>query len=147
MRLFLLSAALFFACAVASAESAPYCPDRAHDGPARTPLDLTVALAKAFEISPAVASDATYVRCVGPKLMGCAIGANLVCDKADRRRDLPGAAAWCRDNPDAPSIPMAATGHGTIYQWSCKGSQAIAGRETVKVDAQGFIADNWKEIH
>jgi hypothetical protein len=147
MRPFLLSTFFFFACSIASAESAPYCPDRTHNSPVKTPVDLTVALAKAFEMSPAVAGDASYVRCVGPKLMGCAIGANLVCDKADKRRALPGATAWCHDNPDAPSIPMAATGHGTIYEWSCKGSEAVAGKEIVKVDAQGFIADNWKEIH
>jgi hypothetical protein len=78
--------------------------------------------------------------------MACTVGANLDCDKADTRRALPGATAWCRDNPGATGIPMAATGRATIYEWSCKGRRAVAGKVAMPIDPQGYIADNWKEI-
>jgi hypothetical protein len=103
-------------------------------------------VAKAFGIDNAAVRDAAFVRCVGPKLMGCYIGANLDCFKAETRRALPGATAWCRANPGSNIIPMSATGHDTIYEWSCKGRRAIAGKVAVTVDPQGYIADYWKEI-
>ena len=123
-----------------------YCPNPAHAEPEKTPRALTASVAKAFQVDEAMARNASYVRCDGATLMGCVVGANLDCFKADTRRVLPGATAWCRDNPNAESIPMAATGHATIYDWSCRGGRAIAGKLLVNVDRQGFIADNWKEI-
>jgi hypothetical protein len=124
------------------ATAEPYCPNPAHATPAKVPPDLVPAVAKTFGIDSAVA----FVRCVGAKLMACAVGANLVCDKADQRRELPGATEWCRDNPRSDSIPMFATGHATIYEWSCKRRRAVAGRVVVAVDPQGYIAQNWKEV-
>jgi hypothetical protein len=126
--------------------AAPYCPNPAHARPEKAPPDLTSALATAFNIDEAGAREGAFVRCVGSKVMGCAVGANLVCDKADRRRALPGATAWCRDNPDSKGIPMAATGHATIYEWSCRGRRAVAGRTVLTVDPDGYIAENWREI-
>lgn len=126
--------------------AAPYCPNAAHARPAKVPPDLAAAVAGTFAISGGAAPDAAYVRCAGPTLMGCIVGANLVCDKADTRRALPGATAWCRSNPGSASIPMSATGHGTIYAWSCRGSRAVAGKIVMPVDRQGYIAGNWKEI-
>lgn len=128
----------------AAAES--YCPNPAHATPAKVPPDLLPAVAKTFQIDPGAARDAAFVRCVGTKLMACFVGANLDCGKADTRRLLPGATAWCRQNPGAANIPMAATGHGTIYQWSCKGRRAVAGKALAAVDPQGYIADNWKAV-
>ena len=129
-----------------TAAAGPYCPNAAHAEPAKTPAALAASVANAFQIDEAMARDSSYVRCVGATLMGCIVGANLVCFKADQRRVLPGATAWCRDNPNAEAIPMAATGHATIYGWSCKGGRAVAGKPLVKVDPQGFIADNWKAL-
>jgi hypothetical protein len=43
-------------------------------------------------------------------------------------------------------IPMAATGHGTIYEWSCNGRRAVAGKAVMTLDPQGYIAENWKAI-
>jgi hypothetical protein len=103
------------------------------------------AVAKAFALDPG-ALGAAFVRCSDDKLLGCMVGANLVCDKADRRRALPGASAWCRENPGANVIPMAATGYATIYEWSCKGARAVPGKALVTVDPQGYIADNWKDV-
>ena len=124
----------------------PYCPNPAHATPAKVPGDLVPAVAKTFGIDSAVVGNGAFVRCVGAKLMACAVGANLVCDKADQRRELPGATEWCRDNPRSDSIPMFATGHATIYEWSCKRRRAVAGKVIVTVDPQGYIAENWKEV-
>jgi hypothetical protein len=70
----------------ASAE--PYCPNPAHATPAKVPPDLVPAVAKTFAIDTAIITNGAFVRCVGAKLMACAVGANLVCDKADRRREF-----------------------------------------------------------
>jgi len=129
-----------------AAAAVPYCPNPAHATPAKVPPDLVSAVAKTFGIESTVAANGAFVRCVGAKLMACAVGANLVCDKADQRRELPGATQWCRDNPRANSIPMFATGHATIYEWSCKRRRAVAGKVVVTVDPQGYIAQNWKEV-
>jgi len=153
MRLRGLEAAIFVAAAIVAtcmmstaAVAGPYCPDVSHARPAKVPADLAASVAKAFKIDEPTAASGAFVRCVGEKLMGCYVGANLVCDKADTRRTLPGATAWCRQNPGSTSIPMVATGHATIYDWSCKGSRAVAGKAVISVDPQGYIAENWKEI-
>ena len=78
--------------------------------------------------------------------MSCYVGANLDCDKAIRGACCRGATAWCKQNPGSQNIPMAATGHDTSYEWSCKGRRPVAGKAMVHVDPQGFIAENWKEI-
>jgi len=124
----------------------PYCPNPAHATPAKVPPDLVSVLAKTFGIDSTVVANGAFVRCVGARLMACAVGANLVCDKADQRRELPGATEWCRDNPRADNIPMFATGDATIYEWSCKRRRAVAGKVVVTVDPQGYIAQNWKEV-
>jgi hypothetical protein len=41
---------------------------------------------------------------------------------------------------------MSATGRDTIYQWTCKGSRAVAGEPMMHVDPRGYIAENWKEV-
>ncbi len=128
------------------ATAEPYCPNPAHATPAKVPPDLVAAVATTFGIDSAIIANGAFVRCVGTKLMACAVGANLVCDKADQRRELPGATEWCRDNPRSDSIPMFATGHATIYQWSCKRRRAVAGKVVLSVDPQGYIAENWKEV-
>ena len=123
-----------------------YCPNPDHATPVKVPADLMSAVATTFQIDNDAVRKAAFVRCVGPKLMGCYIGANLDCDKAETSRSLPGATAWCRGNPGSKIIPMSATGHDTIYEWSCKGRHAVAGKAMVTVDPQGYIADNWREI-
>jgi hypothetical protein len=97
---------------------------------------LQNAVAQAFGI-PEEAARSAFVRCIGTKLFACSVGANLNCGKADLRRSLPGAAAYCWTNRDAEFIPMFATGHETIYQWRCAKGRAIPGKAVVTVDAQG----------
>ena len=111
----------------------------------QVPKKLEPLVAETFGISADQARNSAYVRCAGGKLMACWIGANLDCGKANLRRSLLGANAYCRDNPGSESIPMAATGHDTIYDWRCDGRRAMAGKAILAVDAQGYIADNWKE--
>jgi hypothetical protein len=123
-----------------------YCPNPAHARPGKVPADLMAGVAKVFQIDNISVSDTALVRCVGRKLMGCYIGANLDCDKADKSRTLPGATEWCRKNPGSKIIPMSATGHDTIYEWSCNGRRAVAGPAMMTVDSRGYIADNRKEI-
>jgi hypothetical protein len=124
----------------------PYCPNPAHATPGKVPADLIGAVARIFQIDNDSARGVAFVRCVGPKLMGCYIGANLDCYKAEKSRSLPGASAWRCENPGSKIIPMSATGHDTIYEWSCNGRRAVAGPAMMTVDLQGYIADNWKEI-
>ena len=124
----------------------PYCPNPAHAKPGKVPAHLIGAVARIFKIDNGLARDVAFVRCIGPHLMGCFNGANLDCYKADKSRALPGATAWCRENPGSKIIPMSATGHDTIYEWSCNGRRAVVGLAMMTVDSQGYIADNWKEI-
>ena len=130
----------------AAAGEKRYCPSASHSRPEKVPTDLVASVAKVFKIDATAVHETALVRCVGRKLMGCYVGANLNCDKADRRRALWGATAWCRENPGSMGIPMSATGHATIYEWSCKGRRAIAGKVVMTVDPQGYIASNWKQI-
>ena len=135
--------AALFALAAPSAAVAAICPGLGGVAPARP--ELQAKIAAAFNIPPEGARNAV-VRCAGPKLMACVIGANLNCGKADARRLLPGAAAWCRANPSANFIPMHATGHATIYAWRCAAGKAVAGKTVIAVDRQGFFAANWREV-
>ncbi|MFO1104431.1 MAG: hypothetical protein U1E20_16180 [Methylocystis sp.] len=90
--------------------------------------------------------NGTSYRCMGGKTWLCNVGANLVCGKANASKSLPGAAAFCKDNPGSDMIPMAATGHDTIYEWKCVGPNAQILRQSAAVDPRGFIAENWKPL-
>ena len=110
------------------------------------PKELEPAVAKTFGISVEMARGGAMVRCERGKLIACWVGANLDCGKANIHRSLPGASAYCRDNPGSDFIPMVVTGHATIYDWRCVGRRAVAGKARRAVDAQGYIADNWREV-
>ena len=55
-----------------------YCPNPAHATPAKVPPDLLPAVAKTFGLDSTVVANGAFVRCVGAKVMACAVGANLV---------------------------------------------------------------------
>ncbi len=111
------------------------------------PASLAPVAARLFGISDtAFAAANTVYRCVRGEIWLCNYGANLVCGKANRSRANPGAQNWCKENPDAADIPMAATGHDTIYSWRCSAGEARITGEIAKVDARGFIAENWKRV-
>ena len=100
-------------------------------------------VARTFGVPVEIARRGAFVRCAGDKLVARSVGANLNCGKANTRRSLPGARAFCRANPDADNIPMVATGHDTIYAWRCVGRRAVATKAVVAVDPYGYDAGNW----
>ena len=143
----LVFGALSFACPASAASGGAYCSaGAAPRGSVPVPRELEAKVAKAFGIPVDLARNAAFVRCAGTRLLACWIGANLNCFKANTRRSLPGASEFCRANPDADNIPMAVTGHDTIYEWRCVGRRPVATKAVVAVDAQGYDAGNWKEL-
>jgi hypothetical protein len=146
-----LFASLVAFASIAFADSAhaagPYCPGGAGLRSAHAvPAALERSVADVFGIGVAQVRDGAVVRCVGSQLLACWVGVNLNCGKADTRRRLVGATAFCRDNPEAVDVPMAATGHDTIYDWRCVKGRAVAGKVVMAVDPQGYIAGNWKVV-
>jgi hypothetical protein len=130
----------------ARAASADYCPGSSDRRNAHTaPASLQQSVASAFGISIVQAHDGAVVRCVGPQLLACWVGANLNCGKADARRRHPAAVAYCRINPSGTTVPMYVTGHDTIYEWRCVEGRAVA-TKVMTVDAQGYVANNWKPL-
>ncbi len=132
-----------------SAAPAPqtYCAKVVNDDELRgAPHSLAPAIKQIFHIGGAYAAQTTRYRCAGGKVMLCNEGANLPCGKANLSKHLPGATAWCKDNPTTGFIPMAATGHDTIYDWRCVTGVATAGAPIRKIDARGFFADYWRPL-
>jgi hypothetical protein len=136
-----------FACPASAASGAAFCSSAAAPrAPVPVPRQLEAKVAEAFGVPADLVRDGGFVRCAGSRLMACVTGANLNCFKANARRSLPGASEFCRANPDADDVPMAATGHDTIYAWRCVGGRALATKVIVAVDAQGYDAGNWKAL-
>jgi hypothetical protein len=78
--------------------------------PVPVPKEFEADVARTFGVPiDLVRRRGTFVRCAEGKLLACSVGANLNCGKANTRRSLPGASEFCRANPDAAIIPMAAT--------------------------------------
>lgn len=98
------------------------------------------------ETSDSDVQASTSVRCMNGIVWICSYGANLICEKADVSRDSPGAEKFCSQNPGSAGVPMSATGHATVYDWTCVGRKAHIARRVLSVDARGFIADNWKPL-
>jgi hypothetical protein len=143
----LVLATIYFAGPASGAGARPYC--AAGEGPrvsVPVPRELEAEVAKAFGVPVDLVRDGGFIRCAGPKLLACVIGANLNCETANTRRSLPGANEFCRANPNSDVVPMAATGHDTIYDWRCVGKRAVAKKVVVTVDRQGYDAGNWKVV-
>jgi hypothetical protein len=133
---------------VEQARAAPsYCSGGAHLKPEKVPANLVAAVARTMEIDDRAVREGTYVRCVGPQLMACYVGANLNCFQADTRRASRGGNKFCQSSPGSEIVPMAATGHDTIYEWSCRGKTAVAGKARVTIDPQGYVGEYWKKVH
>jgi hypothetical protein len=152
-----------FLAAVAGAMLMPHCePARAQDVQSRCarignddrvrpiPDSFVPQARRLFEISADTPSafirKTTTFRCMKGKVWLCNYGANLTCGKANVSRTSTGAAEFCQQNPGSDVVPMAATGHDTIYDWKCVGSKAQTSRQIATVDPRGFIARNWKEL-
>ncbi len=87
----------------------------------------------------------TVYRCMDGAAWLCNYGANLICAKANVSRVSRGAQSYCRENPGSEVVPMAATGHATIYSWECIGNKPRI-KSSVTVDNRGFIANQWKRL-
>ena len=113
------------------------------------PTALVLAAHQALGMGPNEPDTAleagTVYRCMGGEVWLCNHGANLTCAKGDVRRVSQGAAAWCKDHPGSVVVPMAATGHDTIYTWACVGSEPRV-TQAEKLDPRGFIANQWRPL-
>jgi hypothetical protein len=87
-----------------------------------------------------------HIRCMDGRLLACFTGANLPCEKMNTARDNKGAEAFCRTNPDAPVVPVFATGHDTIYSYRCVAGRAEITGTTFPMDARGFAATLWTPV-
>jgi hypothetical protein len=114
------------------------------------PAVLVPKARRLFDFSPdspsAYIRKSTSFRCMRGKVWLCNYGANLVCGKANPNRTSAGAADFCKQNPGSDIVPMAATGHDTIYEWNCVGDEAHIARQIETVDPRGFITENWKRL-
>lgn len=90
-------------------------------------------------------AEAKY-RCMDGKLLGCFIGANLPCSRLNASRDNPGAATFCRSNPNADFVPAFATGHDTVYSYRCRDGRAEVTGSTYALDRRGFAKSLWVEL-
>jgi hypothetical protein len=97
-------------------------------------------------VDPEQVRRSAVYRCMDGAVWLCNYGANLVCAKADVARVSRGAERYCRENPGSDVVPMAATGHATIYSWECVGAKARIKSGSLSVDSRGFIADQWKRL-
>jgi hypothetical protein len=132
-----------------AADRAPveYCRSIGTDDTLRPPPpELAQALRRAFGVAGAYARETSFYRCDRGAVMLCTVGANLVCGKANTSTRLPAANVWCRENPNSDFIPLAVTGHDTIYEWICDGAKAVPKRKSSTVDERGFISENWKKL-
>jgi hypothetical protein len=85
-------------------------------------------------------------RCMNGKVMVCFVGANLPCAKMNAKRENPGADMFCRDNPDAGSVPAYAIGHDSIHAYRCRNGKAEVTGTTRQLDQRGFAKDLWIEL-
>ena len=82
------------------------------------------------------------------KVYACNFGANLPCDsKANTDKNpTPGMADFCKENQYADFIPMAVTGHTTIYSWHCVKDTPTLLDQIERVDAAGYLSGIWYAI-
>lgn len=94
-----------------------------------------------------IVPESYFWRCMGGAVYVCAIGANIPCDaKADRAKRNSGAERYCIENPNASFVPAYATGHATIYGWTCSAGNAVPGKRLGRVDHRGFQVDFWYRV-
>jgi hypothetical protein len=121
---------------------------RTDDQPGDVPASLAPAFSRVFgvKMTPTEIQRNSRFRCYRGRVMGCMVGANLNCGRADDSKTSQGGNEWCRAHPNDTMIPMAATGHATIYSWHCSGDRAVPAKVISKVDSRGFEAINWKPL-
>lgn len=156
VALFLLGKRSVASDVVANATTDPfaYCSaigsiDRPPGGSSPVPLALKPFLSRALGLSADAEfrPERFYWRCMNGIVFVCAIGANIPCAaKADLARRNVGADKYCRDNPEATFVPAYATGHETLFAWSCSLGHALPGKRMAKLDPRGYRTDFWYEV-
>jgi hypothetical protein len=88
-------------------------------------------------------------RCMGGKVYGCFVGANIPCWSNANTDPTPTAAEteFCQAQPNAEIIPAVVTGHETVYEWRCNNGTPEIVRQVFQVDARGYIVDFWYELN
>jgi hypothetical protein len=76
------------------------------------------------------------------------VGANLPCEAKANTDRTPTQALeeFCQQNPNADVVPMAVTGHDTVYEWRCNKDQPEIARQFAEVDERGFLSHIWYQI-
>jgi len=151
VRACVLILAAWTACSAAAHAETPaaFCARVGTDDTLRPiPAALAPAVNAAFHtaLPTDVATRTTVFRCADRRVLVCSVGANLPCGKADTSRVSVGAAQWCKEHRDAPSIPAAETGHATIFDWRCHDGRPVITGQRFKVDRRGFIAEFWRQL-
>lgn len=87
----------------------------------------------------------TIWRCMRGKVYACNFGANLPCDSKANTSKTPTQAMldFCKATPNSDFIPMAVTGHDTVYSWHCLNDQPQVLQQIGQVDAEGYLAQIW----
>lgn len=98
------------------------------------------------EPDPSSFAAQAHYRCMSGKVMVCFVGANLPCAKINTARDNPGVNAFCKDNPDADSVPAVATGHDSAYAFKCRSGKPVVDGTTWKLDKRGFARKIWTAL-
>lgn len=123
--------------------------DRPAGGGSPVPMALKPFLSRALGLSAGgdLGPERYYWRCMNGKVFVCAIGANIPCGaKADLAKRNVGAEKFCQDNADAAFVPAYATGHETLFAWSCSLGHAVRGKVIAKLDPRGYRIDIWHEV-
>jgi hypothetical protein len=141
---------------VASATSDPfaYCSaigsvETPAGGSSPVPMALKPFLSRALGLPAGrdLRPESYYWRCMNGMVFVCAIGANIPCGaKADLAKRNLGADKYCQDNPEAAFVPAYATGHETLFAWSCSLGHAVPGKRIAKLDARGYRIDIWHKV-
>jgi hypothetical protein len=124
--------------------------------PARLDPEASAALLgrvrEAFDVSELVSEDLmaawTIWRCMDGQVWACAVGANLPCsERADTERSpSEPIEQFCRDQPNAESVPAVVTGRATVYSWRCVDGRGEAVSQWTTPDARGFHSEIWQQI-
>jgi hypothetical protein len=90
----------------------------------------------------------TIWRCMDAKVYVCNFGANLPCDSKADTDQTPTEAmkAFCAANPGSDFMPMAATGHATVFSWHCVTDVPTVLNQIGTVDAAGYLQQIWYSI-
>jgi hypothetical protein len=137
----------FAYCAAAGTVDAPdgrYAGEKMPDSIVRGMIRLGITSANA---PPEIRRNAVW-RCMNSHVRVCHFGANIPClEKADTSQSPPaGMKAFCAENPATDTIPAAATGRATVFQWRCTSGKPEAVKRIFRSDQQGYFADFWHEL-